>query len=85
MVLATEKLPVSHLPELDWLNSHIDELRSYAGEWLAVLPEGIAAHDKNLKQLFEIVDEKKIINPLYYYIHPDLFSGHELTSIGEPF
>lgn len=83
MILNSETTPVSYLPELDWLNKHTGALKAYAGQWLAVLPDGIAVSNENLKRLTEIVKEKKIKDPLYYYVDPGLPDEDGFTRTGE--
>jgi hypothetical protein len=54
--------------EHNWLLSHPEIIAAYAGEYIAVIDEQIAAHGKNFKQVLEEAEKKYGKTPLIHKV-----------------
>jgi len=46
--------------ELNWISTHFEELEDYWGKWVAILEDKIIATGDSVKEVMEIVNQKKI-------------------------
>jgi len=55
-------------PEWQWVQSHPDQLRSYAGEWVVVDPSGIVTHGPSCTQVVDQAIAKGISIPFVFRV-----------------
>jgi hypothetical protein len=55
-------------PEWQWVQSHSDQLRPYAGEWVLVDPSGIVAHGASYHQVRGEATAKGISIPFVFRV-----------------
>ena len=57
-----------------WLFDHLDIVRQFTGEWIAVLDDEIIAHGKDFQN---VMDEGRKIhpNPLLIWVREDIGTG----------
>jgi hypothetical protein len=58
--------------ETEWMNSHPEELRKCAGEYVIVEGTEIIAHGKEPAELFEIAERRGIQIPYIFFVEPPL-------------
>ncbi len=46
--------------ELNWISTHFEELENYWGKWVAIVEDKIVASGDSVKEVMEIVKQKKI-------------------------
>ena len=46
--------------ELNWISTHFEELEHYWGKWVAIVGDRIVASGDSVKEVMEIVNQKKI-------------------------
>jgi Family of unknown function (DUF5678) len=54
--------------ELEWRQTHAEELRAYANEWVALEGEEIIAHDRDPVRVFEQAKQRGISSPYIFYV-----------------
>ncbi len=64
--LSSDGLELS--PEWRWIETHTDQLRSYAGEWVVVDPSGIVAHGASYTQVRGEAVSKGIAIPFIFRV-----------------
>ena len=54
--------------ELEWIETHTDELRRLAGEWVVLEGEDLVAHGKNATSVVASARRKGIKVPFVFYV-----------------
>jgi hypothetical protein len=59
--------------ELEWIETHTDEMRRLAGEWVVLEGEDLVAHGKNATRVVASARRKGIKVPFVFYVEsPDI-------------
>ena len=58
--------------EMDWMNSHPEELRKCAGEYVILEGTEIVAHGIEPAKLFEIAQRRGVKVPFIFFVPPPL-------------
>lgn len=56
-------------PRLVWCSKHVEELRPLGPCWIAVGPEGLVAHAKEMRSLREQIQQKNVEERLLLMMH----------------
>jgi hypothetical protein len=54
--------------ELEWRQTHSEELQAFANEWVALEGEEIIAHDRDPVRVFEQAKQRGISSPYIFYV-----------------
>jgi len=54
--------------ELEWRQTHREELQAFANEWVALEGEEIIAHDRDPVRVFEQAKQRGISSPYIFYV-----------------
>ena len=67
--MATEDKP--ELTEaLAWYRTHVDQVSKHRGQWVAIGPEGVVSHDKEIKTVVTESKKKGCGEPLLFKVPP---------------
>ena len=59
--------------EFEWIETHADEMRRLAGEWVVLEGAGLVAHGKNATRVVASARRKGIKVPFVFYVEsPDV-------------
>lgn len=56
--------------ELEWIETHADQLRRLAGKWVVLEGEDLIAHGKNASRVLASARRKGIKVPFVFYVEP---------------
>lgn len=56
--------------ELEWIETHADQLRRLAGEWVVLEGEDLIAHGKSASRVLASARRKGIKVPFVFYVEP---------------
>jgi len=61
--------------EFEWIETHTDEMRRLAGEWVVLEGDQLVAHGKNAARVFATAKRKGIAVPFVFYVEPPAAAG----------
>jgi hypothetical protein len=61
--------------EFEWIETHADEMRRLAGEWVVLEGDQLVAHGKNAARVFATAKRKGIAVPFVFYVEPPAVEG----------
>jgi hypothetical protein len=61
--------------EFEWIETHADEMRRLAGEWVILDGDQLVAHGKNATRVFATAKRKGIAVPFVFYVEPPAAEG----------
>lgn len=61
--------------EFEWIETHADEMRRLAGEWVVIEGDRLVAHGKNAAPVFATAKRKGITVPFVFYVEPPTAEG----------
>jgi hypothetical protein len=56
--------------EFEWIETHADEMRRLAGEWVVLEGDQLIAHGKNAGRVLATAKRKGIGVPFVFYVEP---------------
>ncbi len=56
--------------ELEWIESHADEMRRLAGEWVVLEGDELVAHGKNAARVVASARRRGIAVPFVFFVEP---------------
>ena len=61
--------------EFEWIETHGDEMRRLATEWVVLEGDQLVAHGKNATRVFATAKRKGIAVPFVFYVEPPAAEG----------
>lgn len=61
--------------EFEWIETHADEMRRLAGEWVVIEGDRLVAHGKNAARVFATAKRKGITVPFVFFVEPPTAEG----------